>query len=193
MRLNLGCGREIREGWTNLDRQNLPGVDCVFDLEGCGLQPLPFDDDCFEAIEASHLLEHIRNLLPLAQELHRVAVPGTVLTVRCPYGSSDDAWEDPEHVRAFFLNSFGYLSQPFYWRVAEPGFNTYRYYGDWQPRRITLICRPENKGLGSQDLLAKINRERNVVQEMIVELLAVKPPRPPNRDLQTAPELRLGA
>jgi len=70
VRLNLGCGRDVREGWCNLDSVALPGVDHVCDLEA---DHLPFADDSVDEIEASHLLEHVRNLLPLAQELWRVA------------------------------------------------------------------------------------------------------------------------
>lgn len=29
----------------------------------------------------------------------------------------DDAVEDPTHARQYFLNSFGYFLQPFYWRA----------------------------------------------------------------------------
>lgn len=31
-RLNLGCGRDIKKGWINLDILKLPGVDVVYDL-----------------------------------------------------------------------------------------------------------------------------------------------------------------
>ena len=44
----------------------------------------------------------------------------------------------------FFLNSFGYFSQPFYWRAD------YGYRGDWQTRRIVLyVDRQENAGLAA--------------------------------------------
>jgi hypothetical protein len=43
----------------------------------------------------------------LMQELHRIAKPNGKLVIRCPHGASDDAWEDPTHVRAFFARSFG--------------------------------------------------------------------------------------
>jgi hypothetical protein len=31
-RLNLGCGRDVRPNWVNLDRVSLPGVDVVHDI-----------------------------------------------------------------------------------------------------------------------------------------------------------------
>jgi len=216
MKLNVGCGKDIREGadWLNLDSVALPGVDIVHDLETCATDRIPQPDDSIEEFLLAHIIEHIRNVLPMMQELHRVAVPGAKMLIRCPYGSSDDAFEDPTHVRPYFLNSFGYFSQPFYWRVSAkevsgvdcsdvPGrytaasgevwINGYGYRGDWQPETVTLICRTEPcKGLSPQQVLEKVNRERNVVTEMLVELRAIKPIREAKKDLQVAPKLRIG-
>lgn len=36
------------------------------------------------------------------EELHRIAKQDAIFTCRVPYGSSDDAYEDPTHVRQFF-------------------------------------------------------------------------------------------
>ena len=189
MKLNVGCGKDIREGadWLNLDSVALPGVDIVHDLETCATNRISQPDDSIEEFLLAHIIEHIRNVLPMMQELHRVAVPGAKMLIRCPYGSSDDAFEDPTHVRPYFANSFIYFSQPAYWRAS------YAYHGDWQPETVTLICRAEPcKGLSSQQVLEKVNRERNVVTEMLAELRAVKPIREARKDLQVAPKLRIG-
>jgi predicted SAM-dependent methyltransferase len=125
-RLHLGCGRTIMPGWVNLDMMPGMGVDVAHDLDRCDVTPLPFEADTFDEFLASHLFEHLRNPLPFMQELHRIAKPGAMATFRVPYGSSDDAMEDPTHVRLCFLNTFGFFSQPFYWRAD------YGYRGDWQ-------------------------------------------------------------
>jgi len=39
-RLNLGCGRNIKKDWVNLDSADLPGVDVVHNVENLPL-PLP--------------------------------------------------------------------------------------------------------------------------------------------------------
>ena len=114
MNLNLGCGRNPIDGYVNLDRQALPGVDVVHDLERF---PLPFDDDTFDEILGVDLIEHITDALGLMAELWRIAKPGCVCTFALPYGSSDDAWEDPTHVRPYFLNSWMYFAQPTYYRA----------------------------------------------------------------------------
>src|SRR5215831_340537 len=132
-RLNVGCGRHIIPGWINLDSQPFPGIDVIVDLERCAEVPLPIDDNSIDEFLLSHLIEHIRAPLPLMQELHRVARPEAKAIIRVPYGSSDDAWEDQTHVRAYFLQSFGYFSQPYYWRAD------YGYRGDWQPLETILF------------------------------------------------------
>jgi len=169
-------------GWVNLDIAALPGVDVVADIERCAEAGLPFAADAFDGFLMSHVVEHIRNVLPLMTELHRIARPGASLMIRVPFGGSDDAWEDPTHVRPYFLNSFGYFSQPFYWRAD------YGYRGDWQPERITLrIAAALVDGLTPQAVMEKVQTGRNVVREMVAELVAVKPVRAADAALQRAP------
>ena len=132
-KLHVGCGRNIMESWINLDIADLPGVDIVADLDNCKNVKLPLGNDSIDEFFVSHVIEHIRNPLDMMEELHRVASPDALAVFRCPYGSSDEAFEDPTHVRQYFLNSFGYFSQPFYWRAD------YGYRGDWITEKITLI------------------------------------------------------
>jgi SAM-dependent methyltransferase len=186
LKLNLGCGRSCIPGWVNVDAAPLPGVDVVADLERCRTQRLPFGDDAADELLLSHVIEHLDDTLGVMQELHRIARPGAIATIRCPYGASDDADEDPTHRRRYFLNSFGYFSQPAYWRAD------YGYRGDWQPRRIVLLVdQQENAGLAPSDVLRKVRTLRNVVLEMVAKLEAVKPIRPPDRALQQAPSIEI--
>ncbi len=185
-KLNVGCGRNILAGWVNLDSAALPGVDVIADLDQCATQPLPLPEGDVEEFLLSHVLEHLRHPLPLMQELHRVAQPNALAVVRVPYGSSDDAFDDPTHVRQYFHTSFGYFSQPFYWRAD------YGYRGDWQPEKIHLVVpAAENQGLPPQAVMQKIMTLRNQVREMVVELRAIKPARQPLAQLQKMPEIEL--
>jgi SAM-dependent methyltransferase len=177
-RLNLGCGRHPLPGWTNLDSARLPGVDVVADLERCADTPLPFEDDSIDEFLMSHVLEHIRAPLPLMQELWRIAKPVARLTVKLPYGHSDDAWTDPTHVRPYFVHSFGFFSQPLYWRAD------YGYRGDWKTTRITLLVDGRERGLTPEQVMEKLMSLRNVVKEMTAEMTAVKPARAPDLSLQ---------
>lgn len=178
-KLNVGCGRNIVKDWKNLDCIALPGVDYIADIDQCETCPLPLEDESVDEFLLSHVIEHVRNPLPLMQELHRIATPNAIALVRTPYGSSDDAFEDPTHVRQYFHGSFGYFSQPFYWRAD------YGYRGDWQVETIQLIVREsEQQGLSPEQIMQKIRILRNQVVEMVAQLRVVKPIRQPLSDLQ---------
>jgi len=58
MKLNLGCGYTILDGWVNLDYLDGQGVDVVHDLEKF---PYPFKDNTFDKVLASHIIEHVSN------------------------------------------------------------------------------------------------------------------------------------
>jgi SAM-dependent methyltransferase len=173
-KLHLGCGRSPLKGWVNLDSARLEGVDVVADLDDCRRTPLPFPDGAFEEFLAMHVIEHLRDPLAFMQELYRVAAPGAKALFRLPYGSSDDAFEDPTHVRQYFLGSFHYFAQTTYWRAD------YGYRGDWETDKVVLLM-PASRYAGrtSQELLEEVMRARNCVSEMHVQLHAVKPMRAP--------------
>jgi hypothetical protein len=173
-RVNLGCGRNPIAGWHNVDRASLPGVDELVDLE----RPLPWADGTVAEFQGVDLIEHISDPLAFMAELYRVAEPGARCRFELPYGSSDDAWEDPTHVRPYFAGSWMYFAQPTYYRAD------YGYRGDWQTETIELHCRP---GVTSEDILFT----RNVVVRQVVTLQAVKPARIPGTDPMIPPSVKL--
>jgi len=185
-RLHIGCGRTILPGWINLDFVQGPGVDVVANLDACASTPLPIESDSVDEIRGSHVLEHLHHPLPLMQELHRVARVGCKAVFETPYGSSDDAFEDPTHVRQYFLNSYGYFAQPTYWRAD------YGYRGDWQAEMIVLaVAKARYEKSEPKQVLADAMSLRNVVLEMSAQLLAIKPVREPKRELMLVPKIQI--
>jgi SAM-dependent methyltransferase len=177
MKLNIGCGKHPLEGYTNVDQFDFPGVDIVCKL---GTEPLPLEDDSVDAIQANHVLEHLANPLPFMAELYRVARHGCIATFVTPYGASNDAWEDPTHVRPYFPGNYYYFSQLAY-------FNTdYGYRGDWEltTAHLTMLSN-EYEGLPLDAVLKHIDDKRNQVREMTAILTAVKPAREPMAEPQT--------
>lgn len=105
-RLNLGCGNDVKPGWTNLDIAPLPGVDVVHDLNR---QPLPFEDQSFDYVECIDVLEHVKELPDVMREIHRVLAPGGRLHVEGPHFTSYTWAMDPTHRRAFAINTFEFF------------------------------------------------------------------------------------
>lgn len=185
MKLNVGCGRNHLDGWVNIDHAALPGVDIVAELDDRDKVSLPFPDESGDEFLLSHVIEHIRYPLPLMQELWRVAKPGARMTIVCPYGSSDDADEDPTHVRRMFLNSFAYFGQPFYYRAD------YGYRGDWDLDHLVLDLPARYADTDDTDAMLDVMILRNVVDQITAHLVAVKPARSPDQALIRPPGVRL--
>ena len=185
MKLNLGCGMDTRQGWINVDFMPGPGIDVVADLTS---PPLPFGDETVDEFLLSHVLEHIPDTLSLMADLYRIGKPGATVTARVPYGSSDDAWEDQTHVRAYFLQSWGYFSQPYHWRSLG-----YGYKADWQPETVTLFVADSFARLPLETLNDVVSHQRNIVREMVCVLRKVSPARTAKRELQILPSIGVKA
>lgn len=118
-RLNLGCGKDIRAGWINLDRADLPGVDIRHDLS---LGALPFGDNEFDVVLARDVFEHLE-YIPLLKEVHRILKPGGRVEIQVPHFSSANNFVDPTHRRMFSVRTFSFF-------VSESGTER-EYYFDF--------------------------------------------------------------
>lgn len=107
MKLNIGCGKDVREGYVNMDIRKTPGVDVVRDLNKL---PYPFKKEQFEEVLAYNVLEHLEDPCAVLEELHRILKNNGVLKITVPHFSSWTAWQDPTHKRPFGYDSFAYFS-----------------------------------------------------------------------------------
>lgn len=96
MRLNLGCGSRLAEGYVNVDRVKLDGVDVVHDLD---VLPWPWDDGSAEQIVAQDVFEHVADPIGFMTESHRVLTVGGALIIKSPHFRHQDAYTDPTHKR----------------------------------------------------------------------------------------------
>ncbi len=92
-RLNLGSGKDIREGYVNVD---LRGGEVQADA--C---KLPFREGSFEYVLAPHVLEHVEDLGGAMMEIHRVLTSRGKVRIYVPYGLR--ALYHPFHKNAFHL------------------------------------------------------------------------------------------
>ena len=103
MKLNLGCGKDIMEGYVNVDKMNIPGVNVVCDISK---DVLPFEDDSCDGIILKHVLEHIFDLDKLLEEVYRISKDGCHIRIQTPYFSHESAFSNYQHVRRFTWTTF---------------------------------------------------------------------------------------
>lgn len=104
-KLNLGCGKDIKPGWINLDSASISGVDVVHDIEKL---PLPFKDNEFDEILAQDILEHVE-YIPVLKDLHRILKPGGKLAMRVPHFTSRNNFTDPTHKKLFSIRTMEFF------------------------------------------------------------------------------------
>ena len=106
LRLELGSGGFIREGYYGVDALEMPGVAIQADLN-LPLSLLP--DDSVGEVVSHHCFEHVANFLGLMRELHWVMRPGARMTIVVPHFSNPYYYSDPTHLRFFGLYTMHYF------------------------------------------------------------------------------------
>jgi len=117
LKLNLGCGRDVREGYLNLDQVILPGVNVVHDLNR---GTLPFKDSQFDEVYCRHVLEHLEAFSSVVEDIVRIVKPGGILKVEAPHCSGPMAYSDPTHRRFFAYNTFRYFTEDYVFNFYSP-------------------------------------------------------------------------
>ncbi len=107
MKLHLGCGRNKLKGYLNCDISSDVKPDKIIDLE----KKLPFKDNSVDEILAEHVLEHVRNFVPLMHEFQRVCKKGVKIKIKVPFYASWGQFNDPTHVRFFSPFTFNYFKK----------------------------------------------------------------------------------
>lgn len=95
LKLDLGCGKSKRAGYTGVDSIKFDGVDIVADLK----KRWPFNDDSVDEVHSSHMIEHLDRLerVHFWNELWRVLKVGAKASIIGPDWSNGRAYGDPTH------------------------------------------------------------------------------------------------
>jgi SAM-dependent methyltransferase len=121
IRLDLGCGKNKREGFLGVDAIKFDGVDVVADLSA---KKWPWKDGEVDEVNASHFVEHLTGpqRVHFVNELYRVLKPAGKATVITPHWASTRAYGDLTHqwppVSEFW---FYYLNKD--WRAVNAPHN----------------------------------------------------------------------
>jgi SAM-dependent methyltransferase len=107
-KLNLGCGENKKHGYINIDRNPLVKPDIIHDLS---VIPYPFSDNCFDLIEAFHILEHLHEPFLVMKELYRILKPGGKLIIKVPHFSR--GFTHAEHCHGFDVTFPLYFNRNF--------------------------------------------------------------------------------
>jgi len=110
IRLNFGCGSDIRDGYFNYDKYPVDGRVLKLDLD---VLPLPFKDNYADEILMSHSYEHLLcNKSDFNDELHRILKPGGVFHVKMPTMMFRPGHVMPVNPRDYFHEI--YFSRPLF-------------------------------------------------------------------------------
>lgn len=112
-RLNLGCGEDIRKGYVNLDFDKHSGVDVIWNIEKF---PWPFKDSEFDSVYASHLLEHVNDLVKTMTEIKRICKNDAIISIRLPHFSCGVSYRDPTHKRFISYHTFDYFTEECFYK-----------------------------------------------------------------------------
>ena len=85
-KLNLGCGRDKKPGYLNIDNNPACRPDLSHDLN---IYPYPLAGNRFKEIIADHVIEHLDNPLKFLQELYRLGASGCEVKISCPHFSGN--------------------------------------------------------------------------------------------------------
>ena len=108
VKLNLGAGEDRREGYINVDWNDLAKPDVKHNLNQF---PYPFEDNKFDEIMASHVLEHLDKPFDVMKEFHRILKPGGQLIIKVPHFSR--GFTHAEHAHGFDVSFPLYFNKKF--------------------------------------------------------------------------------
>ena len=175
--LNVGSGLDYKSStaeqeWTNFDSNPETKPDLVGHAENLSDY---FDENMFDLVELIHVWEHCEDLILVMEQIWHVLKPGGKLIVVCPYYTAENAFADPSHKHVITPVTYAFLSYACYEANAKKGSRMSQLFPKCDfdiKRRVIVPCNAEAK---FRDEEFAIKHYFNVVEELQVELEAVKP------------------
>ena len=185
MKLNLGSGSKILDGYINVDKYDYYKPDIIHDLE---VFPYPFEDNSIEEILLSHVLEHIGQqpdtFINIMKELYRICSNNALIIINVPHPRHEDFLSDPTHVRPITvlglslfdqklnrdLQKMGAANSPL-GLIHDVNFNIekYEYLLD-----ENIVSKRNIGELNDQELEKMMLHYNNVIKQININLRAIK-------------------
>ena len=109
LKVDMGGGLFPRPGYLTVDQE---GADITCDLN----DGIPLPDNSVGVLNASHVIEHLRDPIKTMREIHRVLAHGGWAMIEVPSTDGRGAWQDPTHVSFWNEHSFWYYTD---WTKAQ--------------------------------------------------------------------------
>jgi glycosyltransferase involved in cell wall biosynthesis len=135
LKIDIGGGLFPREGYTTIDQED---GDITCNLN----DGIPLPDNSVGVINASHVIEHLRDPIKTMREIHRVLAHGGWVFIEVPSTDGRGAWQDPTHVSFWNENSFWYYtkqSHAQFIRNKDIKFSCLRLETNWWDHHIAVV------------------------------------------------------
>lgn len=103
LKIDMGGGLFPKEGYTTIDQED---GDITCNLN----DGIPLEDNSVGVLNASHVIEHLRDPIKTMREIHRVLAPGGWAFIEVPSTEGNGAWCDPTHISFWNEDSFPYYT-----------------------------------------------------------------------------------
>jgi len=159
LKLDLGCGKNKREGFFGVDSMKFEGVDQVLDLR----KPWPWKDASVEEVHCSHFIEHLTwpERVHFFNELDRVLAPGGRCTLIFPHWNSCRFYGDPTHQAPISEFAFYYLNKS--WRESQAPHVGYKCNFDAQ---WAYIPNPSLAGKNQEYVMFAFNNYKEAIMDI---------------------------
>ncbi len=135
LKVDIGGGLFPRAGYTTIDQED---ADIICNLE----DGIPLKDNSVGVLNASHVIEHLKDPIKTMREIHRVLANGGWAFIEVPSTDGRGAWQDPTHVSYWNENSFWYYtkqSHAQFIRNKDIKFSCMRLETNWWNSNIAVV------------------------------------------------------
>jgi len=101
--LDVGCGINKYPGSIGVDVNPHTRADVLCNLDRF---PYPFRDSSFDSLRATHVIEHVENVVRTMEEFHRLVRDGGSVYIATPHYTDFSSFCDPTH--RWHLNTFSF-------------------------------------------------------------------------------------